>query len=275
MNFPGGGEHHRSHVNHASTARSKGPHSSAPGVSSLLESSRPGDVRGFVHRRILGGLGGLVGGILSGSPLAGITGAIRGFVGGGSTAVPQVTQCPPGFFLSGSGCVPRAQPQLSLTGPLRQQIGLQSVPGGAPFGRAGAFAQPTLTQAGFRESQGLAADPAAGEAVMGRFGAGFEPTVEDIFTRRCGRGAVLGVDGLCYNKRDLRNSDRFWPRGRRPLLTGGEVRAISVASSAAKKLERKQKQLMELGLLKRPTRSRRAAPAGHRAVLTHDGRSEH
>jgi len=53
------------------------------------------------------------------------------------------------------------------------------------------------------------------------------------------------------------------------------VRAISVASSAAKKLERKQKQLMELGLLKRPTRSRRAAPAGHRATLVHDGGSQH
>jgi len=109
-------------------------------------------------------------------------------------------------------------------------------------------------------------------AVMGRFGAGFEPSVFMTDTRRCGRGAVLGVDGLCYNKRDLRNNERFWPRGRRPLLTGGEMRAISTASSAAKKLQRKQKQLESLGLLKRPApRSRRALPAGHRAELRHSG----
>jgi len=143
------------------------------------------------------------------------------------------------------------------------------------FGPGGSVPQPTMAQVDLRTSLGREIDPAAGVAVMGRFGAGFEPSVVMTDTRRCGRGAVLGVDGLCYNRRDLRNSDRFWPRGRRPLLTGGEVRAISVASSAAKKLERKQKQLMELGLLKRPTRSRRAAPPGHRATLTHDGGSQH
>lgn len=99
---------------------------------------------------------------------------------------------------------------------------------------------------------------------MGRFGAGFEPDVSAITTRRCGRGAVLGVDGICYNRRDLRNSERFWPRGRRPLLTGGDMRCISVASSAAKKLQKKQKQLQELGLLKPPARrARAAAPAVH------------
>jgi len=125
-------------------------------------------------------------------------------------------------------------------------------------------------QTQIRGELGFAADPAAGVPVMGRFGAGFEPSVFMTDTRRCGRGAVLGVDGICYNKRDLRNSERFWPRGRRPLLTGGEMRAISTASSAAKKLQRKQKQLEGLGLLKKSApRTRRALPAGHRAELTH------
>ena len=106
---------------------------------------------------------------------------------------------------------------------------------------------------------------------MGRFGAGIEPEVFMTDTRRCPRGAVLAVDGLCYSRRDLRNSDRFWPKGRRPLLTGGEMRAISTASSAAKKLQRKEKQLQSLGLLKKPASRRARAPQlpGHRAELTH------
>ena len=279
MNFLGGGERHSSADYRRASSRSADPHTASPGLLSVLPLGRPGDVRNFIHRRIIGGISGAIGGILTGNPLAALAGGIRGFTGGGSVAaaVPQATQCPPGFVNTGAGCVARFTPtsaQPSQLGPGRAFVGARGVPGLAD-GRAGAFVQPTPVQERFREGLGLAGDPAAGVAVMGRFGAGFEPEVIMTDTRRCGRGAVLGVDGLCYNRRDLRNSDRFWPRGRRPLLTGGEVRAISVASSAAKKLERKQKQLMELGLLKRPTRSRRAAPAGHRATLTHDGGSQH
>jgi len=279
MNFLGGGEHHsiadsRSHRHSGcTTPRSADAHIASPGDLALLE-GRPGDVRGFIHKRIFGGIKGAISGIggalLGGNPLGILAGGLRGFAGGGSTSVPVTSGCPPGFINTGAGCVPIPRSGGPVVLPPVQ------LPLGRPFTAAGGeFVQPTPVQAGFRESLGLAADPAAGVAVMGRFGAGFEPEVIMTDTRRCGRGAVLGVDGLCYNRRDLRNSDRFWPRGRRPLLTGGEVRAISVASSAAKKLERKQKQLMELGLLKRPTRSRRAAPAGHRATLTHDGGSQH
>ena len=279
MNCLGGGEHHfASHF--ARPARCPGSHMASPGEGSLLlGSTRPGDVRNFIHRRIIGAIGGGITGILTGNPLAAAAGAIRGFAGGGSVAaaVPQATTCPPGFVNTGGGCVPRFSPtssQPSTLGGLRRFVGGRGVPG-TVGGQDGFFPPPTPAQAELRDRLGREIDPAAGVAVMGRFGAGFEPEVIMTDTRRCGRGAVLGVDGLCYNRRDLRNSDRFWPRGRRPLLTGGEVRAISVASSAAKKLERKQKQLMELGLLKRPTRSRRAAPAGHRATLTHDGASQH
>ena len=82
----------------------------------------------------------------------------------------------------------------------------------------------------------------------------------------------MGTDGLCYNKRDISNKERFWPRGRRPLLTGGEMRCISIASSAAKKLQRKQKQLRELGLLKAPPtrRPKKQLAAGHHAHVSHD-----
>jgi len=103
-----------------------------------------------------------------------------------------------------------------------------------------------------------------GEAVMGRFGAGMKPAVFSQQVRRCPRGAILGApeaDGtsLCYNRKEITNKERAWPRGRRPLLTGGEMRAISVASSAAKRLQAKQKQLEKLGLLKRAAAPRKAA----------------
>jgi len=108
-----------------------------------------------------------------------------------------------------------------------------------------------------------------GEAVMGRFGAGMKPAVFSQQRRACPRGSVLGApeaDGssLCYNKRDISNKERAWPRGRRPLLTGGEMRAISIASGAARKLQAKNKQLQKLGLLPKPA-ARRAAPA-HKAI---------
>ncbi len=113
-------------------------------------------------------------------------------------------------------------------------------------------------------------------AVTGQFGAGFEASIISREMRLCPPKTVLGVDGVCYNRRDLRNDERAWPRGRRPLLTGGEMRAVSTASAAAKKLQRKQKQLQELGLLPRPQRARRALLPGHRATLTHAGGvSEH
>ncbi len=223
-----------------------------------------GDERRFVHKRIFGGIKGALGGILGG-PGGILGGAIGGFAGGGRVpasagavggfagavrgAVPG--RCPDGFIRVGSFCV--QSPIVGARPPVIPGRPVSAVPG-APLGFVDGAA------AG-------AVDAGAGEAVMGRFGAGFEPEVLSTLTRRCGRGAVLGVDGICYNRRDLRNSERFWPRGRRPLLTGGDMRCISVASAAAKKLQRKQKQLTELGLLKRPpSRSRRAEPTHVRAA---------
>ena len=113
--------------------------------------------------------------------------------------------------------------------------------------------------------------PQFGGAEMGQFGAGLQPASFTTTTRVCPRGAVLGMDGLCYNKRDLRNADRMWPRGTRPLLTGGEMRCIRIASSASNKLRRKQKQLEKMGMLPKPTRRARSAlPSGHHAHVAHD-----
>jgi len=97
-----------------------------------------------------------------------------------------------------------------------------------------------------------------GAATMGRFGAGLQPTARQRTQLECLPGMVLGDDDLCYNRKDLRNSDRKYPKPRAPLLTGGERNCITKAAAAARKIQRTTKQLEKLGMLKKP--SRRAAP---------------
>jgi len=222
-----------------------------------IHNGRPGDVRNFVHKRIIGA----VSGFIAGGPVGGIA----GFFGGGRKAAPVAAdviptttvfpgsggrgfapggaRCATGFFLDPSGnCVPLVtRPGTSFIDRARQFL---------PGGQTG--------QVPF------------GEAVNGQFGAALEPGFRDTSTAVCPRGTVLGVDGLCYNKRDLRNSERKWPVGRKPLLTGGEMRCISIAAGAAKRLQRKQKQLMKMGMLPKPASSRRRAlPAGHDHAALH------
>lgn len=266
MTHRGGEHHHAAAHSSAASSRTPGTHFSSPSPPYWL--AVLGDEGGFVHKKIFGGIKGAIGGILSGSPLGIIGGAVGGFLGGGKAPAELVSQgCPPGFFFDGRGCVPS-----TVVGRAISQI-----PG--PIGGAGgsllaaAAKRQQERQLGIREAP-LALGPGEdqfGAMVLGQFGAGLEPAVRDTMTRICPRGSVLGKDGLCYNKRDIPNSQREWPRGRRPLLTGGEMRAISVAASAAKKLQRKQKQLQSLGLLKRPTAPRRRlpAPAGHSVTLEH------
>jgi len=252
------------------------------------------DQSGFVHRRIIGGITGAISGLVTGNPLAALAGGLRGFARTPEDVVPAVTGCPPGFFASPTGCVPRGAidprlgpvtrggPFASARSALRDRIARSSIAGGNGA-RPGPLTRPAPLPP-FAAS--MAAAPLNGEiprpdiptlAVTGQFGAGFEASIISREMRLCPPKTVLGVDGVCYNRRDLRNDERAWPRGRRPLLTGGEMRAVSTASAAAKKLQRKQKQLQELGLLPRPQRARRALLPGHRATLTHasGGGSEH
>jgi len=227
----------------------------------MLNDGKPGDRRNFVHRKIIGAIGGAAGALISGGNP--ITGAIGGFAKGGTSApapvrsnglittlgqlggafVPTTGGCSPGFFRAPDGSC-----QQLLGRPTPGALGM--VQRTLPFGATG------LQQ--------------FGEAVMGQFGAALEPGIRPSDVRVCPRGTVLGVDDLCYNKRDIKNSERKWPRGRRPLLTGGDMRCISIASAAAKRLQSKQKQLQTLGLLKKP--SRRAAP---RALPGHHQHTEH
>jgi len=89
-----------------------------------------------------------------------------------------------------------------------------------------------------------------GAAVMGRYGAALEPGVKIIERSVCLPGMQLGNDGLCYNKGAITNRQRQWPRGRRPLLTGGDMRAIGIAARAGSKLDRTTKRLRALGMMK-------------------------
>lgn len=107
-----------------------------------------------------------------------------------------------------------------------------------------------------------------GEAVMGRYGAGIVPASVTRFTMQCPAGSALGKDNICYDH--LPNRDRKYPRGRRPLLTGGEMRAISRAAGAARKLKGATKRLKSIGLLKTaaPRRTMKQLPPAivHHAV---------
>lgn len=234
---------------------------------SHLLGGRLGDERGFVHKRLLGA----VGGFLAGGPAGAVSGFIRGgkqpaFQGiqrgvPGVAAIPQRASCPPGFFETpAGGCQEKF-----IAGRILEAG--QAIFPGAPGVNGGGVS--------LAAAPSLAADPVMmGEAVTGQFGAGFEPDVFSTTTRRCSRNHVLGSDGVCYNRRDLRNSERFWPRGRRPLMTGGDVRAISIANSAAKRLQKKQKQLEAMGMLKKKTcpKPKQLLP-GHTVELAHA--SEH
>lgn len=95
---------------------------------------------------------------------------------------------------------------------------------------------------GLGEAVGSDADALAG------FG---QPAVVNRATRLCGRGNVLDINGFCRDKRTIRNSDRMYPKPRRPLLTSGDLSCIATASRAAKRMKTQTKRLQKLGMLPR------------------------
>jgi len=105
-------------------------------------------------------------------------------------------------------------------------------------------------------------DTPIGDTVMGKYGAGEVPGSMVIDRAICRPGMVLGDDGFCYNRSQLKNSEREWPRGRRPLLTGGDMRAISVAARAGKRLEGATKRLQKIGLMKKPAPRQKRITSG-------------
>lgn len=87
---------------------------------------------------------------------------------------------------------------------------------------------------------------AGGRAVQGAFGLpAITPLEERRVHRTCPSGMVLGKDNLCYPKAVLSRRSRFrkWRQGMKPLLTGGDRKAIRKAERVANKLKNEQKRL--------------------------------
>jgi len=222
----------------------------------------PNERRNFVHKRILGAVGGFIGG----GPL----GAIKGFVTS-PKAAPQAakfqgvrglgranpneffnTQCRNEGIVDWSSC--GDERRRAATGRISapsQPFPIQAFTPQVPTrGIVGAFQRALPGGAtGFT-------DAPVGDAVMGRYGAALVPGSRIIDRAVCLRGMILANDGLCYNRSQIKNSEREYPRGRRPLLTGGDMRAISIASRAANRLTRTAVRLQDLGLIKKPVARR-------------------
>ncbi len=227
----------------------------------------PNDVRYFVHKRIGRGLRSFVG---SGfNPLAGIGGFIA------PPEQPRVRRAPPRTTVARPSFRGAAGKELGRTLKLQNPAGVPTgfgavpkgqacppgairVPGSqacfAPLGPAKSFISDLFPPSGVRIPSFGASG--VGDAVMGRYGAALTPGSRIIDRAVCLRGMVVGNDGLCYNRSQIKNSERMWPRGRRPLLTGGDMRAISIAARAASRLTRTAVRLQDIGLIKKPVTRR-------------------
>ena len=238
-----------------------------------LNGGRPGDERGFVHKSFIG---------------RAIGSAVKRFipaVGIASDVVSTLTKRP------ARPVAPRtttARPSLSgaqgkeiarlLKFPDAARAGGQPAPfvlpgqerlrGRGIVGPSGPCDFPMV-----RDSEGRCRTPTSGrlggeqfgvgEAVMGRYGAALEPGSMIIDRAVCLKGMWLGDDGLCYNKGAISNKQRQWPRGRRPLLTGGDMRAIGIAARAGSKMDRTTKRLRSLGMMKALPAPRKKATHPH------------
>ena len=262
-------------------------------IMTVLERPRPNDQRGFVHKRLLGAVGGFV--ASGGNPL----GAASGFVRGGGRR-PAVRPPMRGFGIPSRTSVaplparrppPRtttARPSLRSAGEKEQgrfqKFGVTAlaplalaagtpcwVPGARPDpcnpGKCAIFAgdKPGPDDEPCPGDGVTPTGGPVGEAVMGQYGAALQPGSLMINRAVCLTGMQLGNDGLCYNKGAISNRQRMWPAGRKPLLSGGDMRAISIAARAGKRLEGATKRLQAIGLMKKPS-SRGRAPARGRAL---------
>lgn len=249
-----------------------------------LDGGRPGDERGFIHKKILGGISKITGVASSFVPIPGL-GAVSQITG--ALARPKAR-----------AVLPRSQTaRPTLAGQQGKELGRQLKFGPAEATPSSLVARVSTTArsrtALATTSRALAApcvfpwriDPASGEcrlflgegvgpngdagvtavgnAVMGQYGAALQPGTMVIERSVCLPGMQLAKDGLCYNKGAITNTQRMWPRGRRPLLTGGDMRAIGIAARAGAKLDRTTKRLRTLGMMKRLPAPKRAAPHAH------------
>ena len=238
---------------------------------------RPGDARGFLHKSFIG---------------KAIGKAVTTFLPGASTLATGISTA---RTLLGRGrgrsTVPRTlTARITATSQAQKQLGAGlKFGGGAPEPRSFAPARsmaaipipsfiPCIFPAvrdevtgkcilGERPGRDLPGDQPIGEAVMGQYGAALVPGSMPVDRAVCLRGMQLGNDGLCYNKGQITNKQRMWPAGRKPLLTGGDMRAISTAARAGRRLEGATKRLQRMGMMKKPIR-RTLPPHRHARAAT-------
>lgn len=192
---------------------------------------RPNDERQFLHKKLFGGIS-KIAGILP-IPGAGIISTVAGALSGGAPRTTIPTTFPP-------------RKQFSAVVPGRQAGG-PCLPGTVPDPQGRGFCVAPTSPFGSRTL--------GGGAVEGRYGPAAVPgsRITDVAT--CDRGMVLGKDGLCYA--NLANRNRLYPRGRRALLTGGDMRAISRARRAGNRLANAKSDLVAIGMLKSASPRRR------------------
>lgn len=201
---------------------------------------KPGDERGFIHKKLLSGLGSIAG--LLPIPGAGVVSTIARTLGGSRT-VPRTQTARPTQFSAAE-----------------REVGRQLKFGGNGNGNGDGCVFPWRRDPRTGDCRIFVGDRSGPDGDRGagpggpRGRGGMPPEVMTIQRSVCGRKEVLGDDGLCYHKSQISNKQRMWPRGRQPLLTGGEMRAIGIASRAGGKMERATKRLQKMGMMKKPSR---------------------
>jgi len=190
--------------------------------------------------RIGGAIKGAVGGFVTGGPAGALGGAALGAISSGGSRRPTVGS----QVLTGAGT---GGMSLVASGSSQCPSGSRGIP---PF-CIDAFPGGQGSGSGLLVSSG---DPRTSRAMIGA--SAVVPMTRNQTVHTCGKGAVLGIDGLCYDKRTIRKDQRKWVPGRKPLLTGGDLNAIAKAARAARRMKVQQRRLEQLGLLKRPKPSR-------------------
>ena len=214
-----------------------------------LDRGRPGDERGFIHKKLLKfalpAIGGLAGGLFKGKT---------------SATLPRSQTARPSEFSAAEKNLGR---QLKFGGGRDQGDGDGCrIPGqrrDPGSGRCRFF---------LGERAGPDGGFDLGEPVLGQYGAGIAPGSMVVDRAVCGRGMQLGNDGVCYNKSQISNKQRMWPAGRRPLLSGGDMGAISKAAAAGKRLAGATKRLQRMGMMKKPA-TRRGSTQHSRLLEAH------
>lgn len=230
---------------------------------------RPGDERGFFHKKILGAIG-KVAGFLP-IPGAGLIGtAARALSGGGGGTPTRSGGRPPtfrqlrdqGYSATEARRISRGQGlPLSIPQTFRPTLSFAgATPGGN--GRGGPCRPGTIPDP---QGRGYCVSPQSpfgqqalgggGQVVEGRYGPAYVPGSEMRDVAVCPPGFALGKDDLCYE--GLANRRRKYPRGRRPLLTGGDMSAISRARRAGVRMANAKSDLISIGMLKPASPRRR------------------